>query len=130
MKYSKKFERDYEWYLSVADIYSFDGSDNYVNKKGIPLIQHDENGKSAKECFYLYDSNGIIKPTHEPEELKKLLRTKASANLHIKMYAEDRAKGYLPRVEFDKIVQEYNLPDWFVDAVESQKVKILKEMLQ
>ena len=65
----------------------------------------------------------IIKPTYEPNKLKTLLKTKGSVNLHIKMYAEDRAKGYLPKIEFDKICTEYDLPSWFIDAVENQKKK-------
>lgn len=123
MKYSKNFERDYKWYLSVANVFSFDGTKDYYNKKGIELIQFDNNGKTAKECFYLYDSSGIIKPTCEPKELKILLKTKGSVNLHIKMYAEDRAKGYLPKIEFYKIIKELDLPSWFVKAVEKQKYK-------
>ena len=123
MKYSKKFERDYKWYVSVADIFSFDGTRDYYNKKGIKLIQFNENGKTAKECFYLYDTSGIVKTTCEPDKLKTLLRAKGSVNLHIKMYAEDRAKGYLPKIEFDKICNEYDLPIWFVNAVENQKKK-------
>ena len=123
MKYSKNFERDYKWYLSVANVFSFDGTKDYYNKKGVELIQIDDNGKTAKECFYLYDSNGIIKPTCEPEELKTLLKTKGSVNLHIKMYAEDRAKGYLPKIDFNEIIKELCLPEWFVRAVEKQKNK-------
>jgi hypothetical protein len=130
MKYSNKFERDYKWYLSVSDIFYFDGIKDYYSKKGIELIQFDENGKTAKECFYLYDTNGIVKPTFQPTELKTLLKTKGSVNLHIKMYAEDRAKGYLPKIEFEKICNEYNLPKWFIDAVENQKKKYyLKQKL-
>ena len=123
MKYSKNFERDYEWYLSVSNVFSFDGTKDYYNKKGIELIQFDENGSSAKECFYLYDTNGITKPTCEPEQLRTLLKTKGSVNLHIKMYAEDRARGYLPKIEFEKICNEYDFPNWFVTAVENQKAK-------
>ena len=123
MKYSKNFERDYNWYLSVSHIFLFDGSKDYFNKKGIELIQFDKDGKTAKECFYLYDSNGIIKPTCEPDKLKTLLKTKGSVNLHIKMYAEDRAKGNLPKIEFDKIIKEFDLPVWFIKAVEKQKHK-------
>lgn len=123
MKYSKKFELTYNWYLSVSHIFSFDGTNEYYNKKGIKLVQFEKKGKTAKECFYLYDTHGIVKTTCEPEKLKTLLKTKGSVNLHIKMYAEDRAKGYLPKIEFDKICAEYDLPRWFVDAVEHQKKK-------
>ncbi len=123
MKYSKNFERDYNWYLSLSDVFSFDGNKEYFSKKGVNLVQFDANGKTAKESFYIYDSKGIVIPTSEPEKLKRLLKTKGSINLHIKMYAEDRAKGYLPKVEFDKICDEYNPPTWFIHAVENQKNK-------
>ena len=39
------------------------------------------------------------------------------------MYAEDRAKGTLPKIEFDKICNEFNVPSWFIKAVEKQKYK-------
>ncbi len=123
MKYSDKFESDYNWYLSVSGMFSFDGNNNYLNKKGVDIIQTCENGKLAKECFYMYDTRGIITPTSEPEKLQTLLKTKGSVNLHIKMYAEDRARGYLPKVEFQEICTEFNCPKWFIDAVENQKKK-------
>ena len=123
MKYSKKFEKDYKWYTSIAHLFCFDGASCYINKKGVDLIRYSTKGKTAKECFYLYDSNGVIKDTCEPKELETLYRTKGSVNLHIKMYAEDRAKGVLPRMVFDQMCIEFNAPSWFVDAVENQKVK-------
>ena len=129
-RYSKNFEQDYKWYLSISDIFNFDGRKEYYNKKGIEIIQFDENGKTAKECFYLYDTNGIIKPTCEPDTLKTLFKTKGSVNLHIKMYAEDRAKGLLPKIIFEEIVEEYNLPKWFVKAVEKQKWKYYNDFKQ
>ncbi|MDG1950205.1 MAG: hypothetical protein P8J32_05340 [bacterium] len=123
MKYSSRFERDYEWYMSVSDIFCFDGCKHYFNKKGQDLVQFDKNGFTAKKCFYLYDSSGVIKHTREPEELLRILKTKGSTNLHIKMYAEDRARGYLPKIEFEIICDEINAPDWFIEAVEQQKKK-------
>ena len=123
MKYSSKFERDYAWLLSVSYKFCFDGCGHYYNKKGVDLIQFDENGFTAKKCFYLYDSSGVIKQTREPEELHRLLKTKGSTNLHIKMYAQDRAKGYLPKIEFEEICKELNAPNWFIEAVEQQKKK-------
>jgi hypothetical protein len=41
----------------------------------------------------------------------------------IKEWAQDRAKGYLPKIEFEKITKEYNLLPWMVEAVEKQKYK-------
>jgi len=127
MKFSKRFESDYAWYLSVSDVFNFDGKQFYYDKKGENIIQPIYSGLTAKECFYWYDSQGVIKPCREPIKLKILLKTKGSVNLHIKMYAQDRAKAYLPKIEFDKIIKELNLPDWFVNAVEKQKVKYLPE---
>ena len=101
MKFSKRFEKDYEWFKSMVDVFSFDGNEHYTNKKGVDIIQHDTKGNTAKECFYLYDSQGKIKPTSEPNKLKQLLKVKGSINLQIQMYAEDRARGYLPRIQFD-----------------------------
>ena len=123
IKYKKKFNEDFNFYLRNRSIFNFDGANKYTNKKGIEVIQYDINGIDAKKAFYLYDSNGQINKTKHPNILKSLLKTKGSVNLHIKMYAEDRAKGYLPKIEFNKIVNELNLPNWFVDAVEKQKSK-------
>lgn len=123
VRYSRKFENDYTWYLSVSKVLNFDGTKEYFNKKGVQLIQFDKNGLTAKECFYLYDSKGVIKPTCEPLKLKLLFKTKGSVNLHIKMYAEDRAKGYLPKVDFMQICAEIDAPKWFIKAVENQKIK-------
>jgi len=124
MKYSKRFEFDYQWYLSVREVFKFDGSNGYRNKKGIDIIQPNlEKGLSAKECFYLYDSQGVIKETREPDELRDLLRTKGSVNLHIKMYAEDRGKGLLPKMLLDEMIEEFKAPKWFEGAIERQKFK-------
>lgn len=123
MKYSGKFEKDFEWYSSVKHIFNFDGTKEYFSKKGNPIIVENPKGKTAKECFYLFDSQGKIHETKDPKKLHELLKTKGSVNLHIKMYAEDRAKGVLPKIEFIKICEEINAPEWFVKAVEKQKYK-------
>lgn len=118
------------------------------------IVLFDKNGVSGKEAFYQWDSNGKILPTKHAN-LFSLLKTKGSANLHIKMYAEDRAKGLLPLIEFSvkqaikiygkfsvlriwiktegkeltrKMISndfehQFNLPQWFIDAVENQKFK-------
>ena len=121
--YNSNFDRDFNWYLSVRRNFNFDGSENYFNKKGIEIVQYDKNGVNGKEAFFQWDSNGKIIPTKHPNILFTVLKTKGSVNLHIKMYAEDRARGYLPKIEFDKICQEFNAPEWFREAVENQKGK-------
>ena len=122
-KYSIEFERDTKWYLRMRTMFNFDGCNSYHNKKGLDIIVYDKNGVSGKEAFYRWDSNGKILPTKHPNLLHSLLLTKGSVNLHIKIYAEDRAKGILPEIEFNDFCKEYNCPIWFKDAVENQKFK-------
>src|SRR5690606_18318805 len=110
-------------YLSVSKQFNFDGTNEYYNKNGENIINNSLDGRTAKECFFLYDSQGQISPCREPKRLKMLLKTKGSVNLHIKMYAEDRARGYLPLIEFKQICIDINAPSWFFEAVENQKPK-------
>lgn len=118
MRYSKNFERDYIWYLKYKDTFDFDGSCETTNKIKIDL----EKGKAAKECFYIYDSKGIIIYTSEPNLLYQLFKCKGSINFNIKMWAEDRGKGYLGKNEFQEIIKEFELLPWMVEAVEKQKL--------
>lgn len=135
MKYSEQFERDFKWYLSVRHFFNFDGQAEYFDRRtGYNLICYSPHGVSGKHAFYKWDSNGLILDTKHPNLLHALLKTKGSVNLHIKMYAEDRARGYLPGIEFQELCKEINAPDWFIRAVEEQKVKFypddIKELLE
>jgi hypothetical protein len=121
--YSENYERDFNWYLKVRHLFNFDGNKEYFNKKGEDIIVADKNGVDGKEAFYKWDSNGKILPTKHPNILHTLLKTKGSVNLHIKMYAEDRAKGLFPFIEFRAFCIKYKCPSWFRDAVENQKIK-------
>lgn len=123
MKYSQRFETDYNWYLKYYNIFNFDAEICRRNKNGDKVVVSDSNGKSAKECFYLWDSKGLITPCREAEELEKILRCKGAINFNIKMWAEDRGKGFLGKLEFDEIIKEYKLLDWMINAVEMQKFK-------
>lgn len=117
MKYSKNFNRDFNWYLSVRDKFNFFGSE-------VVDIIYDRNGIDGKQAFYIWDSQGKMVPTKHPNILKTLFITKGSVNLFIKMYAEDRAFGILPKELFySEVVLPFKCPDWFVNAVENQKVK-------
>jgi hypothetical protein len=121
MKYKPDFERDFKWYLSVRHHFNFDGKSEYVNKNGKDVVIYDRNGVSGKEAFYKFDSNGLMLPTKHPNILHTLLKTKGSVNLHIKMYAQSRAEGTLPLLEFRAACIKYKLPYWFKKAVENQK---------
>ena len=95
--YSKNFERDYNFYLNNLDNFNFCGTLT-PNHSAIP----DNNGFSAKDVFYSIESNGINKPCKEPDLLNKLLLCKSSVNFQIKQWAETRAEGTLPLIEFSK----------------------------
>lgn len=135
MKYSEKFERDWNWYYKWKDEFTFDGSPASGKVFGNKTF-----GKSAKECFYIHDSQGKIIPTNEPELLEQIFKCKGSINFHIKMWAESRAKGDLPKILFSKqckedvqkvfpgdyektIEEEFELLPWMIEAVEKQRGK-------
>lgn len=126
LKYNTNFERDFKWYLSVRHIFNFDGSHSYYNKKGENIIMYNKNGVSGKEAFYYWDSNGQIKSTKHPNLLLTLLKIKGSVNLHIKMYAEDRAECNWGSLEFRALCIKIKSPSWFREAVEKQKWKYVK----
>jgi hypothetical protein len=123
MNYSAEFDRDFNWYFKMRAKFNFDGSKDYCNKKGQDIIVYDKKGVSGKEAFYKWDSQGKISPTRHPNILAMLLKTKGSVNLHIKMYAEDRAHGLYPFIEFRAFCIKYKCPKWFKEAVENQKFK-------
>lgn len=125
-KISPENKRDISWFLSVRKIFDFDGVNQYCNKKGIDIIQPDKKGIDGINAFYLYDSQGIIKKTKHPNILQTLLKTKGSCNLHIKMFAEDRAAGTLSKPELIAFCKKINAPEWFYEAVEKQKIKYWK----
>ena len=126
-KYSQRFERDFKWLLKMRHIFHFDGASDYT-KNGLPVVVPDINGVSGKEAFYYWDTNGVAVPTRHPNVFYALLKTKGSINLHIKMYAEDRASGCLPLIEFRAMCMKWKAPDWFYFAVENQKHKHYEKM--
>lgn len=122
MKYSKRFERDYNFYIKNLERFSFCGKkDNeFIDKKGNPIVIYDDEGINAKEAFYVYESRGEICKTNEPELLLALHRCKASINLHINLWAEGRRDGTFPRIEWKNYAKEIGFPVWVSDAVENQ----------
>ncbi len=124
MKYSKNFNRDFEWYLSVRKLFNFDGYDDWE------YVVYDKNGVDGKKAFHIYDSLGKVAATKHPNILHTLLKTKGSVNLHIKMYAEDRAKGLFPLIEFRAFCIKLKAPYWFKEAVENQKYKYYPNFTQ
>lgn len=119
MKYSTNFNRDFNWYLSVRNFFNFSGA--------LPQdIIFDKSGIDGKKAFHIYDSQGKLMPTKHPNILAKMILIKGGVNLHIKMYAEDRANGVFPLIEFRGLCIKLKAPYWFREAVEAQKFKYYK----
>jgi hypothetical protein len=78
---------------------------------------------SYRKGGFLWDTNGKIRPTRHPNIFKTLLKTKGSVNLHIKMFAEDRASGLMTLIELRGLCIKWGAPHWLREAVERQKVK-------
>jgi hypothetical protein len=123
IKYSKDFERDYEWYLKWCNVFNFDANSDYTDKKGNQLIIADENGNTAKECFYIYDSTGKIVSCNDPELYLKILKCKGSINFQIKQWAECWGKAEMSGPEFIEIIKEFELLEWMKVAVQKQRTK-------
>lgn len=139
MKYSAKFEESYAFYLRGIEKFDFCGTNqSEIKFQAIPNFS----GRSAKECFFKIEAEGKNLPCKEPELLNQLLLCKASLNFYIKQWAEGRADGTLPLVEFcgdgqtiewidgepiyyNSIVEQFDLPLWVIKAVELQKCNII-----
>lgn len=117
-KYSASFNRDFNWYLYIRSIFNFDGGDSTRHE-----VIYDKNGLDGRYAFFKWDSNGILLPTKHPNILRSLLKTKGSVNLHIRMYAQGRAEGTFPLIEFRAFCIKNKVPKWFAEAVENQKFK-------
>ena len=140
IKYSKNFERDYDFYSKNLENFNFCGTLT-PKHEAIP-----DGGLSAKECFYYIESQGVNKPCVEPKLLNSLLLCKAGVNFQIKQWAEGINEGtlflfelsikewnrkdkelhdgwgipYEPRVPIDKVLAwENNLPVYY-DDIQSQ----------
>lgn len=109
-RYKANFNRDYAFYSRNIDTLNFSG-------KYPPIILDDPDGKSAKECFYIFDSTGVLGACSEPLLLQKLMVCKASVNLHISLWAEGVRQNVLCPPELKEMMTEYSAPDWVMKAV-------------
>lgn len=76
MKYSKNFERDWKWYYDNKNIFTFSGSPKKEIKSDFKY--------SAKEAFYLFDTQGKLVGCIEPKLLQQIFKCKESINFQIK----------------------------------------------
>ena len=136
------------YFLKMRNQFTFSGGEIECE------ILYDKNGVDWFKGFRLYDERGKRKiTTKHPETLHRLIKSKSSLTFQIKQWAEARAEGTLPLVEFSKrltkekypmadtngittinwengeprhyddIETMYQLPSWVINAVEAQKHK-------
>lgn len=147
-RFSPQFERDYQFYLSNINVFTFAGSDikkdfgiqlpgeleEVVEEDGeqvtIPFaIPYSSTDKNAKVCFWTLDTHGKKIPCSEPQLLIALLTCKAALNLQIKTWAQSRAEYTLSIFELQEYMDFYSAPEWVLKAVENQKQKIIKQWI-
>lgn len=113
-------KQEYIWMISVRHHFTFTGGKLRFKEKS-DSISYEVNGLDGFSAYHRNESEGIILSTKHPNILMTLFTVKASLNFQIKEWAQDRANGLLPKIEFLKIVGELRLPDWVVLSVENQK---------
>lgn len=118
MKYSDRFNEDYNFYMHNIEILDFCGSH-------VDLVP--QGNTDVKKAFFLWDSQGKINNCENPELLRKLMITKKSVNLHVKMWAEGRLEMTLPKCDWEDIVKEFNLPEWAIKSCDNQMNIIYKK---
>jgi len=91
-------------------------------------VTADPNGYSALECWWAKDTHGKTLPCREPELLAKVIRSKQSVNLQVKLWAEDVADGMLLR-QAELVEYVHNWPEWVLRAVMEQAGKITVETI-
>ena len=112
MKYSKKFNRDYQFYLDNKDLFFFSGVK-------VTVETDLDTGVSGKESFHSFDTQGKVKPTREPELLRSIIVCKKSISLHIKMWVE----GFDEMMEgVDYYMNQFmgDPPPWIEDSFRKQ----------
>lgn len=123
MKYSKSFERDYNFYLTNINNFNFCGT-------GVPGFLAEHGDMPTKEAFFRIDSGQKIYAIEkrlnalnmtedtrvvmcdDPELFMAILLCKSGVNFQIKQWAECLNDGTLPFWELSKRVASDKLPDF------------------
>ena len=126
LKIKESFVQDTAWLLTVSDDFTFTGSTATYE------FPESKTGLTPLQAFYVIESRGYNNKisTTDAEKLKRILRTKAAINMQIKLWAEGRADGTLPKDELKSVLEEYKAPQWVTEAVENQKYKYYEQSVR
>lgn len=123
MKYSKRFEEDFDLYWRLQHTFTFAPHDPLKAKKPIDITAD----MPVKKAFYNFDTHGKYYNIANNSELLRVITTKASINFHIKLWAESRALGEFGSLELLESLESYNFPQWVFDAIEEQKKRLWRK---
>ncbi|MCP3685420.1 MAG: hypothetical protein GY861_22440 [bacterium] len=114
--FPSNFERDWKFYCGNRKKFTFCG-------RVVVTPEYDEDGLTAKECFYVYDTNGKLCKCSEPELFHEVLLCKKSVGFHIKQWAE----GYTDVCSsVDELLSFADSPpDWIKVSVKNQIINNL-----
>lgn len=88
-------------------------------------VNDNQNGYSAKECFWIKDTHGQTKPCREHHLFLQVLEVKERVNLTCKMQAEDVADGLVHPLEIES--WHADAPPWVIQSIFRQVKKMMKD---
>ena len=121
-RYSANFERDYAFYYGNRNVLTFTGQADHP-------VEYDPEGMDAKQAFHVWDSQGKLIGTKDPELLSSLIRCKKSVNFHIKQWAGGYREGTLLLMDLEEIQEIYSTPDWVIKAIKHQGKRTPKTLI-
>lgn len=113
MHYSENFDRDFKFYFANRHKFSFSGGE----KVRFPFSK---TGKSAKEAFLRFDSEGKILPTRHPRLVAQLIGCKKSINMHLKMWADGYSDCLISTEEYLASFMQ-PVPKWIRESLCNQR---------
>ena len=111
MKISDNARRQFEYFAQCQDV------------KRLPEIRLAPMGRTALECFHLFESTGKLVPCREPELLSRALNGKAQHGMTVTMLAED----YLGRIFLANDLVNY--PEWVQHEILTRARQIAQQTL-
>lgn len=120
-KISEKAKVEFEFYLNS----SLDMVGRSIGDVG---LESSNSGHSALECWWALDTHGKTVPCRELDVLSKVMRSKKSVNLQVRLWAEDIADGMLLR-QSELLDYTHKWPEWVFRATMEQAAKLLRKTI-
>ena len=121
MKYTKKFNRSYNFYLLNRDRYNFCG-------EVVTVLEDLKDGVTGKESFYSLDTFGVMLPTNEPDLLRSIIICKKSINLHIQMWVEGFEDMMMSVEYYMNLFEGTETPSWIEKSFRKQLQKRIRRL--